>query len=243
MSSLRISRVLAVAALGALVACGADSATGPTSADLSSVLGELSPSSIPGGSVTVAMNGVPSTSAITPSACAFSSSSQSFTCPTITTSGFTIARSFTLLDASGAPQSAYDKSTTAAVRVNSTVNGGAMEVGVADTSVMTLSGLLGGTHTLDGVDHAHLTGNLATGIVTTDVSTTIAGLVIPAQKGAYPPAGTITTTSALASSPTASATTIKLTFSGTSKVAVVITTALTTKSCTLDLANPAAGCI
>lgn len=243
MSPLRISRVAVVAALGALAACGADSSVAPQASDLNAVLAQLSPSAVPGASSTLAMNGIPSVAALVPSSCAYSSGSQSFTCATVTTSGFTFNRSFTLLDASGAPQSAYDKSTTAAVRVNSIVNGSASSVSVADTSAMTVSGLLTGTHTLDGTDHAHVTAALSTGTMATNVTTTIAGLVLPSQQGAWPAAGTITTTTALASSPTASATTVKLSFSGTSKVAVTITTAISTRSCTLDLANAAAGCV
>lgn len=246
MLSLRISRVLAVAALGALAACGADSATGPVSADLSSVLGELSPSSIPGASSTLAMNGVPSTAAIVPSSCSYASASQSFACPSLTVNGLTIGRSFTLLDASGATQSAYDKATTAAVRVNGIVNGTLTGTGatVADTSAMTLSGLLSGAHTLDGTDRAHLNGTsgalATTGPVT--VVTTIAGLVLPTRQGGYPAAGTITTAMTI-TKPAAATNTIKLAFNGTSKVTVTNTSPVSTTTCTLDLANPAAGCI
>lgn len=246
MLTIRPSRIAAVVALGLLAACSADSALAPSSSfDLSAALGELSPSSVPGASSTIAMNSVPATSAITPSSCAYASGTQSFTCPSVTVNGVTIARSFTLLDASGASQSAFDKATTAAVRVNSIVSGAVTGTGatIADTSAMTLSGLLTGTHTLDGVDHAHLNVTSSTGTVATNITTTISGLVLPAQKGGYPASGTITTTTASASSPATSFNTIRLSFNGTSKVAVTMTTSVTTRSCTLDLANTAAGCI
>ena len=105
-------RCLRIAILGALVtACSSDSSVAPVTrqpVDLNQALSEMTLPSLAG--VTTALPGVPSQALTTPlpSSCTYVAATSRFVCPTVTVTGLTITQSYTLLDASGTPQSAFD---------------------------------------------------------------------------------------------------------------------------------------
>lgn len=239
-----------LAAAGALVvlatACGSDSAVAPRANTLDSALGELSLTS-----------GLPSASGmpagkppgITPGTCAFDAGSQSFTCPVVSGSGYTVTRSYTLLNASGTPQSAFDPATTAAIRSTSSATGSTTLGGVTTTfdatETRTLSGLLAGAHVLNGtgLSHATTTGTYASRSTT---ATTITDVVPPDALGPgnYPKSGSVAMaiTDERSFGPPVT-TRITMTFNGTSKVSIVITDAFITQRCTFDLAATGGGLV
>jgi hypothetical protein len=190
-----------------------------------------------------------------PSSCTYSASSQSFACPTVALSGLTISHSYTLLDASGKPQTQFDANTTAAVRLKSTIVGTLSESGstlnVDQQRELTLSGLLTGSHVLNGSSVVKTSGNVRSGSTTQYVSftttTTIVNVVPPKDVSANPWPVSGTVMADLSSSSTSSVTDvamrITLTFNGTSKVAVEITTGGVTTRCTLDLSSTAPACV
>jgi hypothetical protein len=249
MSSPHQLRLAALAAILALAGACSDS-TGPSDvqpADLSQVLAELQPSSLaPLNSVTsvAPLTGV---AAPVPSSCIYDGTSKSFVCPNVSVSNITVSRSFTLLDASGAPQAAFDRTTTAAVRLK-TAFSGTVTAGLTSTVIdqqqdITLSGLLSGVHTLNGTSHGHLTGSIGGGTapvpVDLTISTTITNLVLPRSSSGsqWPQSGAIGATITDASGATPLTTVVTITFSGTSKVLVSVTANGITVTSTVDLAN------
>ena len=64
-----------------------------------------------------------------PNNCAFDETSGRFTCPPVSGDGLTITRSYQLLDAQGAPQSAYDAHATASANFSSMLTGTASRDG------------------------------------------------------------------------------------------------------------------
>jgi hypothetical protein len=235
-------------------ACGSDSSTGPNSqaVTLDQALAELS---IPALSATAEAFGAGTATlpALVPSSCAYEGASQSFICTPIVKNDLTINQSFVLLAASGAKQAAFDRTTTAAVRANTTVGGtiteGALQLTVDGQQELTLSGLLGATHTLDGTSTAHIAvvgGDLP---FETSVATTISGLTLqpPTKDGTHPwpTAGTIVVESSTfigEGAPTPVVARATITFSGTSTVTVTFTGDGIVGSCTVDLASEAPSC-
>jgi len=251
MKTIRELRVIALVLVAAsLVGCGSDSSVAPRHqpADLGTVLSEMTLPSI-AGSLVPGAPALPSTSALTPSSCSYSAASQSFTCPTVTVSGITLTRSFTLLSASGTPQSQFDPASTAAVRTNSTSAGTISSAGstitVDSRDELTLSGLLTGVHVLNGTSLTHLSGTEPASITpfTITMSTTIANLVLPATAAdKWPKSGQIImdiTDSELGAAGTEH---ITLTFNGTSKVVMTMTSGGFSFNCTIDLASQAPSC-
>jgi hypothetical protein len=252
MRPIRHLRVVALVALAALANACSDSSTNPSVAQpatLSQVLGELQPSSLAAVSAQISAAPLTGLNAPDPASCSYDSATKSFICPSVSVTGVTVTRSFTLLDASGNPQSQFDPTTTAAVRMKSTFAGtityNGSTVNVDQQQASTLSGLLTGVHTLNGTSLGHLTGNVGNGTTTTQVastiSTTITDLVLPqSSTGAnpWPQSGTIAATAAttLGALPTVTVNT-SITFNGTSKVAVTTTTAGQTSHCTVDLSG------
>jgi hypothetical protein len=253
-------RVAVVAFSAMMVACSSDSSVAPPATQpttLSQVFSEMTLPALSG--VASTLSSVPVTSAATPmpSTCIYSASSQSFTCPTVTTGGLTLTQSYTLLDASGKPQSQFDPSTTAAVRTTMKGTGTVSLTGSNTTGLLTvdeqqdqtLSGLLTGTHVLNGTMTMHMSGPLSIGTTTTSMNSTTTmtttNLMLPqAGASAWPTSGTITedmTSTVDAGSPAVS-THLTMTFNGTSKVAVVITLGGITQRCTMDMANPGLAC-
>jgi hypothetical protein len=236
-------------------ACGSDSSVDPTNqqpTDLNQVLSEITLPSLSGAT---SLAGV-STQGITapiPSGCTYSTSTQSFACPAVTVSGLSVTQSYTLLDASGRPQSAYDPASTASVRLKTTIVGTITADGnslmIDEAQDLTLSGLLTGMHTIDGTSTTTLNGTVKSGStsVTTanTVTTTISKLVVPketAGASSYPSSGTITIDVETVDSGFSATLLVQVTFNGTSKVGVVISSGIFTQHCTMDLANPNATC-
>ena len=237
----RPARSLA-AALALVAAACSDSPTSPTtSLALDEVFEQMSLSALaPAGSgIAAAGMPLPGLSPV-PSACSYIASVQSFVCAPVTTNGVTITRGYTLFSASGTPQSAFDPSATASVRTTTGVVG-RMTVQTAVTDLdaqqtMTLSGLLTSRHVLDGLQVTKMTMTSPEfGTVRLNATTTFAGLVMPERGGRYPKSGSVSTaiTSDMAGM---GAFTMTMTFNGTSKVDVTISSGGRTERCTIDLA-------
>lgn len=241
---------LRLAALATIVALGAacSDSTAPSSdppADLSQVLAELQPSLLASSLSMVSPVPAPNFSAPVPSSCGYDGVSKSFVCPNVTVSGVTASRSFTLFDASGAPQTAFDRTTTAAVQLKAavagTVTSGATTLVVGEQQDMTLSGLLTGVHTLNGTSALQMTGSYGTGAtaipIKTSVSTTIASLVLPKSSSGsqWPQSGTIT--ASITDASFGSPMTVTIAFDGTSTAKMTVTVNGFTTTSTIDLAN------
>jgi hypothetical protein len=235
-----------LALLVILAACS-DSATAPgtQSADLNAVLSEMSLPAVSAATTTLADIPLPAATGIVASSCAFAPSSQSFVCPTVTAAGLVINQSFALLSGSNAAQSAFDAATTAAVRTHTTVAGtvadparSASTLAVDAVQDMTLSGLLTGTHVLDGVSTTHLAGS---GTFTSTTVVTTSSLVLPASttgSNSWPKSGSITIDETADAGFVLPATTrITVVFNGTSVVDVTIGGGFLSHHCRLDLAQ------
>jgi hypothetical protein len=248
------ARLLSVAVVASLAACGSDGPSAPGSRpSLDKAFLELNTPALSAGA------GKPVTMpALVPSLgdgkrCAYAAASQSFTCPTQTFGDLTVGSSFTLLAANGSPQSAFDSTTTAAVRFDATAAGiieeGPTKLTVEVKQSVTLSGLLTGTHVIDGTGTSKVSGTIAPASTpipfTTTTNTTITHLVLLScdDMVKWPLSGTITSeSSTLVSGLPAVPSRVEVTFSGTSRVAVVITVAGVTKHCTVDLSMGAPSC-
>jgi hypothetical protein len=245
----RFRRQLSVLALAVVAgACGSDS-TGPTNyppATLDQALAELSiPALSAGGASFVDVGaGAPS---LDPTSCPYSAAVQSFVCTPISESGVTVNQSFTLFNASGGKQGAFDPATTESVRANTTLGGTLVEQGTSLTvngqQQLTLSGLVSGPHVLNGTSTISLAGTVedetSTYPVNITVSTTIANLVLPpnATAQAWPSSGTITVDVNGSIGPVSvSQARTTITFSGTSTVDVTMTGGGLSKSCKVNLA-------
>ena len=225
--------ILALALATVAAACGSDSSTGPNvqPVTLDQALAELS---TPALSATAASfdASTPTLPALAASRCAYQASSQSFACTPIVANGVTVTQSFTLLDGSGAAQSAFDQATTSAVRANTSVAGtfqdGAEQFTVDGQQELTLSGLREAIHTLDGTSTVHVASTGGSGLpFETTITTTITGLKLqpPTADGTHPwpQAGTIVVENATSIGGAAPAVLrATITFNGTSTVAVTI---------------------
>ncbi len=251
MKTLREFRALALVIVAASVAaCGSDSSTAPDHppADLNTVLSEMVLPSI-ASSLVPGMPAAPETSALSSSSCSYSSASQDFTCPTVTASGLTFTRSFTLLSASGTPQSQFDPAATAAVRTNSalagTITSDGSTITVDGQDELTLSGILTGVHVLNGtsVMNVHGTDAESTTPYSMSITTTTANLVLPATPAdKWPKSGSILmdVTDSMQGSPMTMHMT--MTFNGTSKVVVTMSSDGLSVNCTVDLASQSPSC-
>ena len=250
MTSIRPLRLAALFAVAAFASACSDSPTGPVAGEapeLSQVLAELQPASLAPLATQISAAPVAGLNAPNPSSCTYDSATKSFVCPNVAITGITVARSFTLLDASGNPMSQYDRTATAAVRMRSsfagTVTSGASTVTVDQTQDVTLSGLLTGARTLNGTSLGHLAGTIGNGTTTTaiasTISTTITNLVLPQSSTGpdrFPRSGVIAVANTTSIGALPSFTTnVSITFNGTSKAAVVVTAGGATTSCTVDL--------
>ncbi len=227
----------------AFAGCRSSDSTGPSSAsgvDLLALISEIQMGS--GGAAGVmAANGFPVTAApaLVPSSCAYSASTQGFACATFTSNGLTVSATFFLLDAAGQFQSSPDAATTAAIRTVTDVSG-TTKLDQAGTSGsmtlsnhqdMTLSGLLTGTHVLNGTSTMHsdltLTAPGALHMVLDQTSVT-ANVTMPKTGSStpWPTSGTVTndaTTTTQGSQPIVSTMHSVLTFTGSSTVTIVTT--------------------
>ena len=255
MRSVRHLRVATLVALAALGNACSDSSTGPTDvqpADLSQVLAELQPTSIAPLNSRISAAPLTGLGAPVPSSCSYDSATKSFICPSVSVTGISVSRSFTLLDASGNPQSQFDKTSTAAVRMKTTfagtVTSGNSTVAVDQQQDMTLSGLLTGVHRLDGASLGHVNGTIGNGTTTTPIATTIttsiSNLVLPQSStgpNRFPASGTIVaiTRTTVGALPTVTVQT-SITFKGDKMATVVITTGGQTTNCLVDLSGETA---
>ena len=252
-------RLAAVALAAIMVGCSTDSSLGPSTNQtmtLSQLLSQMNLSALSGVTSTLSPAAAASAATPVPSTCSYSASSQSFICPTVVmANGLTVTQSYTLLDASGKPQSQFDPGTTAAVRTKMSAAGTLTLTGSTSGTLtidqqqdMTFSGLLTSTHVLNGLSTVHMSGAISTGTTTTPTNSTLTmtttNLVLPPVNGdaiAWPTSGTLTEdmTNGDAGSPALS-THLTMTFNGTSQVAVVITIGTTTQRCTIDMAKTSA---
>jgi hypothetical protein len=243
--------ILALALTTLAAACGSDSSTSPSvqPVTLDQALAELSTPAVSG--ATASFVGGPDLPALAASRCAYQSASQSFACTPIVVSGLTVTQSFTLLDANGTSQPAFDQATTSAVRANTslagTIQDGSDQFSIDGEQQLTLSGLRTATHTLDGTSTLHLASIGSDLPFETTVSMTITGLKLlpPNAEGTHPwpAAGTIViqNSTSLGGAP-AAVVRATFTFSGTSKVGVTITGPGISESCTIDLTSQAPSC-
>lgn len=265
-SATRRLRAAALVAAAAFVgtSCSSDSPTAPDPrpAGLAQIFDEMA---LPGlGALrTMAPGASPLTMGPFPGACAYAVTSQRFECGAVAFGGLTATRSYTLLDASGAPLSRFDPGTVDAVRVQGSVVGSPSHAGmptyagtttIEERSDLTLSGLLTSTHTLNGVvtSRTTTTGTSSGAAAQTfrmAATTTIADLVLPAGtaaagRAAWPLSGTVTSESTIDYSGGGTpgippmTTRVVTVFNGTSRVAVTMTTVGMTQQCTIDLASP-----
>ncbi len=140
-----------------------------------------------------------------PRGCTYDATSGSFVCgPDSRRDGFTDVRSYQFLDAAGAPQSAYDTTTTASIRFQSHLYG-TKEHGrwrqIDDTRDLTESGLAGAetTRIWNGTGHSIRRDSLgcadSTSLLTREATTTVTEVVIPApwRRDSWPLSGTLVT--------------------------------------------------
>ena len=264
MPRFRRSPLTLVVAGALLAACsGSDGPTTPTSGDpvnVAQLFGELAP---PGATNALLLSSglsLPATSAANGASCPYDAASKSFVCAPVTSNGLTVTTSYQLLDAAGKPQDASaDRRTTAAMHTVSTISGtltlppgtGTTAAGpltISGKQDMTLSGLLGSTHTLNGTATTtiHGTFTLGSGVTTLNSTTTqtMRDVVYPAATtGApsYPTSGTVTIdgTSSFGTAAPALTTHLVMTFNGTSTVTLTMSTGGSTERCTINLATQA----
>jgi hypothetical protein len=249
----------------ALAGCSSSESTGPSSGntlDISALISEMAYGS---GNIATAsaVGGVPITATppLVPSSCQYSATTQGFNCATFSSDGLTISATFYLLDAAGHFQSQADASTTDAIRTVTDVNGtvkldqsdAAGSMTLVNHQDMKLSGLLSGTHVLNGTSTSHsdltLTAPSAMHAVLDGKSVT-ANVMLPKPGAAnrWPTAGTITndaTTATQVGSQSVTGTTHSvLTFNGSSTVTVTTTISSGSTSfsttCKIDLAGASA---
>ena len=250
MRSLSFNRAASlVVACAILAACGDSTAPTPKLTAVDSLLLEVSAGLSPaataatfaGGGGTVASSSIPSAAS-----CPFNSSNQRFECPSTTANGLTFTFSYQLLDGSSRPQSAFNATTTAAIRMMSDMSGTTPLSGAASGTValtghddQTLSGLLTTTRTLNGTGNstATIVSNGTTVTVTTASTTTNLVLPAPGSSNQYPRSGTIAMDITSAAGGVSSTSHITITFNGTSTMTMVMTAGGTTQTCTFDMAN------
>lgn len=254
-------RFVLLAVIGVAVAACSESPTGPRSstADLKSLLAEMSPSSI-SSATAFAMPRAGQLSVVTPAfdpgQCTYTAASGFFVCPTLTTNGLTITRMYRLIDGAGNGQSTLDAQTSA-IETKMTVKGTPTSQSQFSTggpftidgnSDMTLSGIRTDKHTLNGVSTTTLSGsfdvNGASVPINSTVVQTTTNLVLPNAKAGqkWPQSGTIIldeTSNFLSTGLDVPETThVVMTFNGTSEVTVSITDPFGTSTCHFDMSNP-----
>jgi hypothetical protein len=185
----------------ALAACDSGAPTSPTAsldADLGVVelvTGGLSSYASAGSGYMISGGFAPALRSRQPSACSNNDATQFFTCPSVTSGGYTIVRKFRLLDGSGASVSTANPQTVVAVRSVIDVQGGPSSgFQISRHEDNTLSGLQTTTRTLNGIATQDLTlhdQNGALAMLTHDVSVTTDLSVMNSPDQRYPLSGTI----------------------------------------------------
>jgi len=242
---------LAMAACAVVSSCGDSTAPPNNPRTVDELFADLGEIQSVAGSVALGFAGAPAPAmgpASRSSECSYSADSQSFVCSPITAHGLTVTRSYQLLDASNAAQSAFNPRTTAAIRtitdVSGTITGGApaQQVVITAHDDNTISGLLTGTATVNGSGtstSALTSGSLA---FTTSSTTKTIDLVLPRRGGAgrYPQSGRIEVTVTSEYQSVAHTMTMTMTFDGTSVATLVMVSSHGTVTCKIDMASPGA---
>jgi hypothetical protein len=186
-------------------------------------------------------------------ACAFSTTTNRIECTATNRHGLTVNRSFSFLDAAGAVQQRFNRTTTNTVNVTTSVSGTRTHHETATSTVdassdFTVSGLASGS-TQRNVDGKSAGTESTTGTRDGDAFTamrsagdTITGLVIPIQdnRPTFPTAGTIirsmqATVTVGSGTPSTSSRREVITYDGSATAQVVITHDGVTKNCTKPL--------
>jgi len=183
---------------------------------------------------------------IVPRRCTFDSASQYFVCPSLTGNGLTLDQRFTLADASGAKQSAFDATTTTSLHLENAVSGTAASSTVDGQQTLDLTGIGTARHTLNGTS---LTLSTPTVGAQTEFKTTITDLVLPvvvegAPQG-WPLSGTVDTRSRSvgADGSTSNVFIATMRFDGSSVVTLTLTVPGGIETCRLNLATVPEGTI
>lgn len=255
-----IRRSAPLAAALALAAGCSDSTAPVSPTPLPELLGQLNAPAAPAGVLTD-----PATLAgtIVPASCTWAAASQSFACAPQAFGGVTATRSYQLLDAAGAPQPAYGAAVVA-IRLTTDVSGtvtppaipGAPQLSAGPATitrheVMTIRGLAANSQrTLDGTASTSLRASFTSGSTTVPVTITgadtVSGLTLAATPGRngqprYPLGGKTIHVEQLAiggSAPLNTSVRAVMTFNGTGTATMSLTTGLTTRVCTVNLAEP-----
>jgi hypothetical protein len=244
-------------------ACTSDSSVAPNkpAATLDAALSEVTVPALDYASATFSGAGIV-TPAIVPSRCQFDGASGTFICGALSGNGLTLNQYFTLLDGTGAKQSAYDKSTTAGLVVNSAVSGtatgyigsNAVTLTVDGQQELTLSGLGTAQHTVNGTSLTLTTltrSDNSEPPLTSTIKTKVVDLVIPVtgpdDPAPWPTSGMVelqSTTDLGYVIPLAANTTTNaaMEFSGSSVVKLTITTQNGTQTCRVDITTTMLGC-
>jgi hypothetical protein len=233
----------------ALVACGDDPTSSPVSqtANVDALLSEVGASqSLSNFGMTLGGAVALSIAAQSSYNCPYSAPSKTFICPDRTVQGLTFKNYYQLLDPSDAPQSAFNTSTTAAIRTVSDVSGTinlTVPIAVTGHNEQTLSGLLTSSHVLNGTGTSTQTMSLTTTPLTLTTAETISNLVQPKNGHKSPESGTISVEMSSGTSGVTSR--ITMSFNGTSTVTMEMTFGGTTRTCTMDLESPVSfsGCL
>ena len=248
-------RSAVVAGLAFAASCSSDSATGPTtgSASLSAAISQTTYGDASTfASATSALTNVPGAAAPTfdPGACTYSSSDNSFTCPSKTASNVNFQLKYFLYDAAGVAMNAYDPAVTDRLRTVWDASGTFSTTGATPTTVqlahhsdLTLTGLLGTTRTLNGTSTDHDIVDSGTGSGATHATVDVAGsatsLVLPAAAGQFPASGLLASDITLKNTTGAFSSTANLrgtlAFNGTKFALLTISSGVGTTACTIDL--------
>jgi hypothetical protein len=236
-------------ACAVLAACGDSTAPKQSVVTVDTLLAEVNIAQGLGNAA-MGIGGAPMSTGLIPlgQECPFNSASQSFVCPSHTEQGITFDVFYQLLDASGATQSAFSPTTTAAIHTVTDIAGAfAQPSGIPGSPFtltshtdQTLSGLLTDTHTLNGTGHS-VVGDQSSN---TTIDLLITDLVLPKRGSSqhFPQSGTISTDMTSTLEGLGSFTlNVTMTFNGSSLVTISITSDGTTESCTFDLEHPDAG--
>lgn len=250
MSRTTLARATALLLAIGVAGCGSDSATGTSQTDLAGALKELSLTNITAIPIAVGGAPLPAQLLFVPSSCSYAGASQLFTCPGRTINGVNFTQSYGLYDASGAAQQSYNQGTTAAVRAITTAKGNLSDATLGsflidESQDMTLSGLLTGTHIVNGTIKSIMS-TVPAGGLSVNMTMTFANLVLPTDTsvpGATPTSGSITIDDVASFAGSSSSHTVSvLTFNGTSTITLVSTTDGTTVTCTLNVATGGSSC-
>jgi hypothetical protein len=194
-------------------------------------------------------------------ACAFSTTTNRVECTRTNRQGITVTRSFSFLDASGAAQQAFNRTTTNTVNVTASTGGTRIHHDDKDTTTVnassdfTVAGLASGStqRTVAGKSAGtESTKGIKDSVAFTALRTagdTITGLVIPIQndRPTFPTAGTIirsmqAVVTLAGQTPSTSSRREVITYDGSATAQVVITHDGVTKNCTKPLPHGRLSC-